>query len=927
VSVTTKLNISAPDDGEFFGKLLSDYIAGGRVGIVLNSKDPALGRALDPGPFLNMHAKLLLPKLPPLQLPLDDVITELRRQTYHLMRAAGNRQLSLTEIWASLDPIIWSVTQPITAKLTSIQLLNFMSPTIDPFDPASTSLTCMLLSNVLISMSNTFVIDLEMPELSLGVVTATAQEAVKSPGPKPWSYAVLLPFAYHSEYANSSTNMVRLTLTNTSSALDVVERLMFARTNTTFTLVGTASQDRRLISRLTQYLVVQMTLGFNDSRDGSNTRAPPRSSMEKLRLDARVTTSSTMLTVDASALVPPSANPLLFAVKMGAVRLSMIHDEQEVAQIMMDPFAIDHLSVGRAAVRINMGMAGVATCANAFRKLQNKRDVRLELRGSIRDEYYSGVVNTTLLIPGDALSKFDVWDGSGAIRLDAETFARGNSFFQLLNLGVIGGDTVGSTVKLPCVLKGWCDRPASDLAPIPIKLLAQLVFDLESLVPDIVEATVSLPAVTLALNVTNTSSLLGYATLQPLTASTSPDKPLDAHLDVSVVDIPGLQATAFKLFEKDLEVGLRVSGNDVLSRLLALVPFAVTLKAPAKPVTTLRTLPTVCDKTWTLLATDKSSMTASVKLPPLSLPIPLTLEDMEATIFYKGVPILRAYPPDGRLSIGPNGGPPSLNVVTLVDPTATAGATCWYKSAHPELCRLGEALGKILAFGDGGEMLADAVVSFRSPLGGVQKVRTWVSLYGPKFQRPPVQPRAKGAPLTCTSPAEMVSDMEIQAGDTVKSSLRVWKGVNVVMKMQLINMFVFPIDIQRMRMNLYFKDPDGVPSEDRKHIPDSLRFAPTWDYSLLWHADVETPGWVIPPGEPRWSPLISPGLDTSKLTETLARLYDEVVEHERMCADLIDSVLGLRIMKDGFEPFELDMLMTIRNIPCFRPDACVMAFR
>jgi hypothetical protein len=658
VSVTTKLNISAPDDGEFFGKLLSDYIAGGRVGIVLNSKDPALGRALDPGPFLNMHAKLLLPKLPPLQLPLDDVITELRRQTYHLMRAAGNRQLSLTEIWASLDPIIWSVTQPITAKLTSIQLLNFMSPTIDPFDPASTSLTCMLLSNVLISMSNTFVIDLEMPELSLGVVTATAQEAVKSPGPKPWSYAVLLPFAYHSEYANSSTNMVRLTLTNTSSALDVVERLMFARTNTTFTLVGTASQDRRLISRLTQYLVVQMTLGFNDSRDGSNTRAPPRSSMEKLRLDARVTTSSTMLTVDASALVPPSANPLLFAVKMGAVRLSMIHDEQEVAQIMMDPFAIDHLSVGRAAVRINMGMAGVATCANAFRKLQNKRDVRLELRGSIRDEYYSGVVNTTLLIPGDALSKFDVWDGSGAIRLDAETFARGNSFFQLLNLGVIGGDTVGSTVKLPCVLKGWCDRPASDLAPIPIKLLAQLVFDLESLVPDIVEATVSLPAVTLALNVTNTSSLLGYATLQPLTASTSPDKPLDAHLDVSVVDIPGLQATAFKLFEKDLEVGLRVSGNDVLSRLLALVPFAVTLKAPAKPVTTLRTLPTVCDKTWTLLATDKSSMTASVKLPPLSLPIPLTLEDMEATIFYKGVPILRAYPPDGRLSIGPNGGPP-----------------------------------------------------------------------------------------------------------------------------------------------------------------------------------------------------------------------------------------------------------------------------
>lgn len=84
-------------------------------------------------------------------------------------------------------------------------------------------------------------------------------------------------------------------------------------------------------------------------------------------------------------------------------------------------------------------------------------------------------------------------------------------------------------------------------------------------------------------------------------------------------------------------------------------------------------------------------------------------------------------------------------------------------------------------------------------------------------------------------------------------------------------------------------------------------------------------GFSISPGQAEWSPTLVTPLDQARLTETLSRLYDELVAHERLCVDMVDSVIGIRLQAKGGTTgaFNLDLPVTLRGIPFFRGDACV----
>lgn len=84
-------------------------------------------------------------------------------------------------------------------------------------------------------------------------------------------------------------------------------------------------------------------------------------------------------------------------------------------------------------------------------------------------------------------------------------------------------------------------------------------------------------------------------------------------------------------------------------------------------------------------------------------------------------------------------------------------------------------------------------------------------------------------------------------------------------------------------------------------------------------------GFSITPGQAEWSPTLITPLDQTRLTETLSRLYDELVAHERLCVDMVDSVIGIRLQATGgvSGAFNLDLPVTLRGIPFFRGDACV----
>ena len=1005
--VNTNLNMTATDDGRFWASVLSDYVAGARVGLWLKTEKPeATSMASDGGSGaggFEMDASIILPKLPLLNIPLNDLVNEVGELTRRALATRGDRRLSLAEIWASLDPIILSVTQPVSVKVDTIRLCNFESRPIDPLNASSISLGADLLARSVVTIPDILEVDLRIPPLSmnifsgsladlaaeerrLGLATKGQQEdgqALTTMPSGPWAAARVSEFVYDSKRDNTSETALHVELHHVKRALDVAETVLSGGRNVTITVAGApeAGMESALFARIFSHMRVQLDLSSRPTAAAEADRgakedagtaapaptAPKRGPEERLFVAASVSSTAEALVVDADVYVPRAMNPLAMTILAGAMdlTLSLTGAVTPIANLTVDPVKLSQGADSSLGLRAEVSAGGLQTALEVLERVRARQPAELVLEGTLaaQTDLPHGRFHTSLLLTPELATKWGLFeDGQHFLRLALDEVLNNAKFpFHLDNVGLVGGDELGSEVKLPCLLKGWCDgglglsgagggQGTARLKAVVAATVTRLS-EFLGLGNNFLAMSLSLPAMAFRVGVDPTAPSLGRVSLDATTLNIRDGAQVSLLAGAELWDLRGLQATAFRLWEAPFTAMLAGDAEgrpDILSRLLAALPIAVEVPGPASPteaIPSLRTLPTVCDGRWTIEKTTAAGFTSRVELPHITAPVPLTLEHFSATVLYQGAPVLEASTRDGSLYMGPKGGTRALFVDTVGGVAGAADAaardSCPYKSTTPGLCLLGEALGKIMTFGDSGAFQAEMVVTFLNPWlrdrlqtvrmpiqlyggGSAQLPQLWHGALGDGYTPPPPNSFAEGGGPHCTAAHEMVQDLYINLEDTVGASLQFWKSVEVALKVFMVNIFAFPLEVGHLRLNMFFRDPDGVP-ETR---PSFLSYPPSYDYCLLHEAELPTPGLIIPPGQGQWTPLLRPRMDETKLMESLARLFDEVIVHKRLCADMLDSVIGVTIrsaVHPGDEPFVVDLPVSIRSIPFYSPDACAMA--
>jgi len=996
VMVNTNLNMTAEDGGRFWGHILSDYVGGARVGLYLKTKNGAVGE--DGKALFDMDASIILPKMPPLNIPLNDLVNQVGEVTRRALWE-GRRQLSLAEIWASLDPIILSVTQPVSIKVDTVMLENFESNTIDPLDPASISLGADLVARSIVTIPDILQVDLQIPPLNMHIHNCNLSELLLSPVisseeenaagghppmPLPWASAQVSEFVYDSQQDNTSTVDLHIDILRVKQALKLVEDVLMGGKNVTMTVAGTEGTSTSLFSRIFSYIKIQLDMfskpvpdepaNTADENNGvggaaAPVKAPSHKSAatkptERVSISAHLSSTPSALLVDADIFIPQQANPLVMTLLAGAMELRLVLKDipkatEPLAYISLAPMVLSQERDMHVGAKVLMWPANVETLRILVSRLKAREVTEVVLEGTVANAPI-GRFKTSLLLTPALMDKLGLFQDGGKtfLKMSLDKLLHNpKSPFRVDNVAVVGGkDGVGSPVSLPCLLKGWCDGgvgpggPGGNAAGMSTDLQALVSATVTKLstflgLPeDFLGLTLDLPRLAFHVAVNPTSQDLGTVVLEPARLSLRDGASVSVTAQAKLTDAYGLQGTVFSLWQRAftvLLVGFADGENDVLTSVLRLLPIAIDVPASAPGtqdyVGSLRTLPTVCDGRWTIQNTTASGFTARIDLPHLTSLVPVTMQQFTATVFYHDVAILRADTPDGTFYLGPEGGTDHLSVTTLTAPPGASPGPCHYPST-PELCILGEALGKLMTFGDSGPFEGDILVTYLNPAkpGSMQSLRMPIQLYGfpaggaeqyPMFwgwhdYTPPPPKRIPGSSLSCTAARELIQDIYINLEDTVGASLRFWETVEVAMKVFMVNVFSFPLEVSHLRLTMFFRDPDGVP-ESR---PSLVSYQPSYDYCLLYKVDLPTPGLVIAPGQGQWTPILRPRMDEQKLMESLARLFDEVIVHKRLCADILDSVIGVTIRSKDHGPadvpFATNLPVSIRSIPFYSADAC-----
>jgi len=997
VMVNTNLNMTAEDGGRFWGHILSDYMGGARVGLYLKTKTGAAG---DDGKALfDMDASIILPKMPPLNIPLNDIVSQVGEVTRRALQES-RRQLSLAEIWSSLDPIILSMTQPVSIKVDTVTLENFESNTIDPLDPASIALGGDLLARSIVTIPDILQVDLQIPPLTMQIHNGNLSKLLLPavPGTEgdgvtgghslmhlPWASAQVSEFVYDSQRDNTSTVKLHIDILRVKQALKLMEDVLMGGRNVTMTVVGTEGTSNSLFSHIFSHMKFQLdmfskpvpcvTADKPDANDddrvatplGENASHKSARTMptERISISAHLSSMGTALWGDAEIFIPQQTNPLVMTVLAGAMELRMVlkgipEATEPLAYISLTPMVLSQERDMHVEAKMVMEPANVETLRILVARLKAREVTEVVLKGTVGNAPI-GRFKTSLLLTPALVDKLGIFPDGGEtfIKVSLDKLLRSNTPFRIDDVAIVGGeDGVGSSVSLPCLLKGWCDGgvgpggPKGNAAGMTTNLLALVsatvsgLSNILGLPEDFLGLKLDLPRLAFNVAVDPTSEDLGTVVLEPVRLTLRDGANISVMAQAKLTDADGLQGTVFSIWQRAFTVFL-VGGADgsdnVLKSVIRLLPIAIDVSAPAvgakEYVDSLRTLPTVCDGRWTMEETTASSFTARIDLPHLVSPIPVMMQQFTATVYYHDMAILRADTTDGTFFMGPEGSTDHLSVTTLTASPGARAGTCDYLST-PELCILGEALGKLMTFGDSGPFEGEILVTYLNPAkpSSIQSLRMPIQLYGSSvdgadqyppywgwhdYTPQPAKPKPiPGSSLSCTAARELIQDIYINFEETVGGSLRFWETVEVAMKVFMVNIFSFPLEVSHLRLTMFFRDPDGV-FDSR---PSLVAYPPSYDYSLFYKVDLPTPGFFIAPGEGKWTPILRPRMNEQKLMESLARLFDEVVVHKRLCVDIVDSVIGVTIRSKDYvpseEPFVINLPVSIRSIPFYSADAC-----
>lgn len=983
VVLDTNLNMTSDDDGRFWGHLLSDYVAGARVALHLRTEN---GAKSDGEALFDVDASFILPKMPPLNFPLTDLVNPVGEAKQHAQQDAG-RKLSLAEIWTSLDPFILSVMQPVSVKIETVQLQNFESNPIDPLDLASTTLGADLVACSTVTIPGILQVALSIPPLSMHIyngnitenlISLKNEEGERTPMPSPWASARLSEFVYDSKLGNSSAVDLHVDVLRVKQALHLAEDMLLRGENVTMTISGTVDPSASLFSRIVSHMSIQVDMYSDEpvvldiDEQGAEEMSPPvKPSLfekkatkltERVFASARVASTPSELLMDADIVIPQQGNPLVMTLLAGAIDLRLILERvpeatEPLARISFDPFFLSQERDMHVKMRVAMDMSCVRTLHVLLERLRARKTTEVMLEGIVNNTA-PGRFKTSVILTPALTTKLGLFPDDTAtfvkVLLD-ELLRNPMTPFRMDSVAIVGGaDGVGSPVSLPCLLKGWCDGDTNlveegrEIVSTRIQaLVSATIKDLSTflgLPEGFFGLSIEVPGADFSIFAESISDELGSIIFQPTKLALRDGAAMSFTGVAEINDFYGLQKTVFNLWQRNFT--LRLMGgangrNDVLAAVLRLLPISVEFTAPLPGtegyIDTLRTLPTVCDDSWRIINTTAQNFTALVDLPHLTSPVPLRMDDFVATVYYRDVPIMQARPEGGTFLLGTDKSSDHLYVTSLAAPGGAAFNACHYSST-PELCLLGEALGKILTFGDSGTFKGDILVAYRNPVNAklTQTIRMPIQLYASERDGNPdeadiVPERVDRSPkprmpwgkghLSCSEARELVQDIYINLEDTISSSLRFWETVQLAMKVFMVNIFAFPLEIFHLQLTFFFRDLDGVGDT----WPSMKSYPPSYDYCLLYKAELSTPDFVVAPGKGAWTPLLKPRMDETKLTESLTRLFDEVVGHKRLCADILDSVVSIKLRSTlgaNDVPFSINLPMSIRSISLYGSNAC-----
>jgi len=850
------------------------------------------------------------------------------------VRDRKNRQLSVEDIWASLDPIIWSVTQPISAQLLGIQLVDFKADRVDLTDLDTVSFDIGIITRVSVVVRSSFDVDLELTKLSLDCAFGNLSTAGSA-----FATINLDPFRFQTAVQNTTNNKVTATMRNITAIAEVAKSAIDGNKNITLVLIGRHNEDPSLLSRIVSHMRAAINVVSTPEAPVENTTASAsKEDDSKVVVKASIQNQPDLFYIGAEVILPADVNPLVFTFSMGDMSLTFSHNDLVIGRAAVKGFAVMDEQDVFLSSQVMVDATGIGPLLSIVRRLKSGRGFNILIRGTINDRKYPGKVYANIVIPDSLIQKSFTWDNSdtGALRFSVSDLTSAFGDLATVNsVDIIGGDSIGSTINLPCILKGWCKWHTSP-TPFTAKLRVNAAIDLQGYLPEIVVIEISTPKIPAEVTVKEVhSGTLGKVVLEPFTLQITQKGIHAVDATFTSYNNQGIQQLSYLLWESPITVMVDVTeqDGDILGAVMSQLPIQVDWPPPPpeKQVKTLLTLPTFCDKRWTLQSTNEDSFSASVSLPgPLSLPIPIIMEQFKAQLFYEGTPVLQLTTPDGRFFLGPDGGTSTIIITSLVDQSVKGGkfnkpVQCNYPSRYPDKCILGVALGKMLSLGDAGELVLDAAISFANRAGdGLQTVRMPLSLYNGAEMRPTFTD-GSNTPMRCAHANELIQDIDLQIGDIIANNLRFWNGVNLYMKILTRNFYAFDISLNRVILNMNFRDPDGAPSHDEPRI---IIYPPQETVVMLKDAEVNMENVMVPSGQTNWSPTVKPPLNPSTMAESIARLSDEILVNHRLCAELDQSIFGLTLRKDNSSvPFNIDLVVSIKDISLYDHHACEVSMR
>jgi len=386
--------------------------------------------------------------------------------------------------------------------------------------------------------------------------------------------------------------------------------------------------------------------------------------------------------------------------------------------------------------------------------------------------------------------------------------------------------------------------------------------------------------------------------------------------------------------------------------------------------------PTKCQGTWRLSETDTENAYFEIVWPGVALPVQVLLPTCSITLTYEGIEVATITPGSTNDLVFQNDGTTAFLKVHIYGDPALENVICMGQDYVEDKtkCQLAKMIDTLLkgAMETGGPLSLGIVIKYDHPFEeyGTQAIKLDISLFQEAaLSRPqPGQDSVIVDPTRAPTPAnsycnvkfdeidsqellgsgvtvkrtdymgnccnecandfvEIYSDVSVDATSSALNSWDVfWNGVTLYLKVEICNVFPFPIQASRLKADASFMDQDGC---QFSWIPGGTHDAKE-DVSIaegvVWSDEVNP--LVVPAGVCMYTPMIE--INAPVTLEIVTRLADEAMYKRRLCLTIKNMVvdMGLGSADENAavfkwtQPLDLKRISTLGFNDCVRVPTC-----